>query len=252
YSPTKCTGSLIKKTVQGGVQLSLTIVDTPGLGDVVDNSKLHDKVSVIPLIAKADTLTPEECHLFKKQIMKEIQEHKIKIYEFPDVDKDDDNKLVQKIKEKMPLAVVGSNVVIEVNSKKVRGRQYPWGVAEVENGEHCDFCRYTNSFFYCSKDLTGVCTLNACVLKSHFLQLTKSVWFIMVSVCSYQFTHNSVTKKSPVSACVLNSHFLQLTKSVWFIMVSVCSHATASQKNHLLVPVSLNPISSSLQSRYGS
>lgn len=30
----------------------------------------------------------------------------------------------------MPLAVVGSNVVIEVNGKKVRGRQYPWGVAE--------------------------------------------------------------------------------------------------------------------------
>lgn len=32
--------------------------------------------------------------------------------------------------EKMPLAVVGSNVVVEVNGKKVRGRQYPWGVAE--------------------------------------------------------------------------------------------------------------------------
>lgn len=32
--------------------------------------------------------------------------------------------------EKMPLAVVGSNVVIEVNGRKVRGRQYPWGVAE--------------------------------------------------------------------------------------------------------------------------
>lgn len=30
----------------------------------------------------------------------------------------------------MPLAVVGSNVVVEVNGKKVRGRQYPWGVAE--------------------------------------------------------------------------------------------------------------------------
>uniref|UniRef100_A0A669BVI0 Septin-type G domain-containing protein n=1 Tax=Oreochromis niloticus TaxID=8128 RepID=A0A669BVI0_ORENI len=165
---------------QGGNQLTLTIVDAPDFGDAVDNSntwqpiiyqtdrngiyditmscttlltaamwlttasaginyiefmkRLHDKVNVIPLIAKADTLTPEEY-------------------------KDDDNKLVQKIKEKMPLAVVGSNVVIEVNSKKVRGRQYPWGVAEVENGEHCDFCRYTNSFFYCSKDLTGVCTL---------------------------------------------------------------------------------------------
>lgn len=30
--------------------------------------------------------------------MKEIQEHKIKIYEFPDVDEDEDNKLVRKIK----------------------------------------------------------------------------------------------------------------------------------------------------------
>uniref|UniRef100_A0A669BRS0 Septin n=1 Tax=Oreochromis niloticus TaxID=8128 RepID=A0A669BRS0_ORENI len=107
--------------------------------DIEFMKRLHDKVNVIPLIAKADTLTPEECHLFKKQIMKEIQEHKIKIYEFPDVDEDEDNKLVRKIKEKMPLAVVGSNVVIEVNGKKVRGRQYPWGVAEVENGEHCDF-----------------------------------------------------------------------------------------------------------------
>uniref|UniRef100_A0A8C1VEW3 Septin n=1 Tax=Cyprinus carpio TaxID=7962 RepID=A0A8C1VEW3_CYPCA len=196
----------IKKTVQveqskvlikeGGVQLTLTIVDTPGFGDAVDNSncwqpvinyidskfedflnaesrvnrrqmpdnrvhcclyfiapsghglkpldiefmkRLHDKVNVIPLIAKADTLTPEECQLFKKQIMKEIQEHKIKIYEFPDTEDDEDSKLIRKIKEKMPLAVVGSNVVIEVNGRKVRGRQYPWGVAEVENGEHCDF-----------------------------------------------------------------------------------------------------------------
>ena len=35
--------------------------------------------------------------------------------------------------------MVGSNTIIEVNGKRVRGRQYPWGVAEVENGEHCDF-----------------------------------------------------------------------------------------------------------------
>uniref|UniRef100_A0A8C2KFX3 Septin n=1 Tax=Cyprinus carpio TaxID=7962 RepID=A0A8C2KFX3_CYPCA len=107
--------------------------------DIEFMKRLHDKVNVIPLIAKADTLTPEECQLFKKQIMKEIQEHKIKIYEFPDTEDDEDSKLIRKIKEKMPLAVVGSNVVIEVNGRKVRGRQYPWGVAEVENGEHCDF-----------------------------------------------------------------------------------------------------------------
>ncbi|MGH0115765.1 UNVERIFIED_CONTAM: hypothetical protein FKN15_046950 [Acipenser sinensis] len=107
--------------------------------DIEFMKRLHDKVNIIPLIAKADTLTPEECQQFKKQIMKEIQEHKIKIYEFPDSEDDEDSKVIRKIKEKMPLAVVGSNVVIEVNGKKVRGRQYPWGVAEVENGEHCDF-----------------------------------------------------------------------------------------------------------------
>uniref|UniRef100_A0A8C6TK40 Septin n=1 Tax=Neogobius melanostomus TaxID=47308 RepID=A0A8C6TK40_9GOBI len=189
----------IKKTVQveqskvlikeGGVQLLLTIVDTPGFGDAVDNSncwqpvidhidskfedylnsesrvnrrqmpdsrihcclyfiapsghglkpldiefmkRLHEKVNVIPMIAKADTLTP-------RSIMREIQEHKIKIYEFPETDDEEENRMVKKIKDKLPLAVVGSNTIIEVSGKRVRGRQYPWGVAEVENGDHCDF-----------------------------------------------------------------------------------------------------------------
>uniref|UniRef100_A0AAQ4PE73 Septin n=1 Tax=Gasterosteus aculeatus aculeatus TaxID=481459 RepID=A0AAQ4PE73_GASAC len=107
--------------------------------DIEFMKRLHEKVNVIPLIAKADTLTPEECQQFKKQIMREIQEHKIKIYEFPETDDEEENRLVKKIKDKLPLAVVGSNTIIEVNSKRVRGRQYPWGVAEVENGDHCDF-----------------------------------------------------------------------------------------------------------------
>ena len=29
---------------------------------------LHDKVNIIPLIAKADTLTPDECREFKKTV----------------------------------------------------------------------------------------------------------------------------------------------------------------------------------------
>ncbi|KAK1805357.1 hypothetical protein P4O66_019188 [Electrophorus voltai] len=186
---------------EGGVQLLLTIVDTPGFGDAVDNSncwqpvtdhidskfedylnaesrvnrrqmpdnrvhcclyfiapsghglkpldiefmkRLHEKVNIIPLIAKADTLTPEECQHFKKQIMREIQEHKIKIYEFPDTDDEEEKKLVKKIKDRLPLAVVGSNTILEVNGKRVRGRQYPWGMAEVENSEHCDFTMLGN------------------------------------------------------------------------------------------------------------
>ncbi|XP_031520751.1 septin-7-like isoform X2 [Papio anubis] len=44
------------------------------------------------------TLTPEECQQFTKQIIKEIQEHKIKIYEFPETDDEEENKRVKKIK----------------------------------------------------------------------------------------------------------------------------------------------------------
>ncbi|XP_072135343.1 septin-7-like isoform X1 [Mobula birostris] len=107
--------------------------------DIEFMKRLHEKVNIIPLIAKADTLTPEECQHFKKQIMKEIKEQKIKIYEFPNAEEEDDNKPLKKFKDRIPLAVVGSNLVFEVSGKKVRGRQYPWGVAEVENGDHCDF-----------------------------------------------------------------------------------------------------------------
>lgn len=37
--------------------------------------------------------------------MKEIQEHKIKIYEFPDTEDDEDNKLIRKIKVSDPVLV---------------------------------------------------------------------------------------------------------------------------------------------------
>lgn len=36
--------------------------------DIEFMKRLHEKVNVIPLIAKADTLTPEECQQFKKQV----------------------------------------------------------------------------------------------------------------------------------------------------------------------------------------
>lgn len=40
----------------------------------------------------------------------------------------------------MPFAIIGSDEdVITPNGNKVKGRQYSWGIAEVENEEHCDF-----------------------------------------------------------------------------------------------------------------
>jgi hypothetical protein len=38
--------------------------------------------------------------------------------------------------------------MVEVGGKKVRGRQYPWGVVEVENPEHCDFVKLRSALGY--------------------------------------------------------------------------------------------------------
>lgn len=186
---------------EGGVRLQLTVVDTPGFGDNVDNTdcwnavikyidnkfedylnaesrvkrctvqdsrvhcclyfiaptghglkpldiefmkKLHGKVNIVPVIAKADTLTAEECAKFKKTILKEIDDNNINVYRFPALgDDDSENELVD-LRERIPFAVVGSNSVIEVAGKKIRGRKYPWGIVEVENIEHCDFIALRN------------------------------------------------------------------------------------------------------------
>ena len=72
-----------------------------------------------------------------------MNKNDIKFYQ-PQIHDNDDPETVQETKavlSKMPFAVVGSNREVEVGGKKVRGRQYPWGVIEVENEEHCDFVK---------------------------------------------------------------------------------------------------------------
>lgn len=44
-------------------------------------------------------------------------------------------------KEAVPFAVIGSESILEVRSRKIRGRQYPWGVVEIENPDQCDFVK---------------------------------------------------------------------------------------------------------------
>ncbi|XP_075681019.1 septin-7-like isoform X1 [Dermatophagoides pteronyssinus] len=100
---------------------------------------LHDKVNIIPVIAKADAFTPEELSAFKKNIMNEINVNKIKIYDFPEPEDEEESKLLKSFKSRVPFAVVGSNYVLEVAGERKRGRKYPWGLVEIESLEHCDF-----------------------------------------------------------------------------------------------------------------
>ncbi|XP_069782958.1 septin-5-like isoform X2 [Narcine bancroftii] len=191
-----------------GVRVKLTVVDTPGFGDAIDNSDcwkpivayideqfeqffqdesglnrkniqdnrvhcllyflsplghgedqrtlfhrlrpldikfmkaVHEKVNIIPVIAKADALTPSEVQRAKQKIREEIQEHGIEVYRFPETDSDEEEefkRLYNELMDSIPFAVIGSRSMVETKGKQVRGRFYPWGVAEVENAHHCDF-----------------------------------------------------------------------------------------------------------------
>ncbi|XP_061558210.1 uncharacterized protein LOC133415803 isoform X10 [Phycodurus eques] len=43
------------------------------------------------------------------------------------------------VQDSVPFAVIGSNVLAESRGRRVKGRTYPWGVAEVESAAHSDF-----------------------------------------------------------------------------------------------------------------
>ncbi|KAK2840973.1 hypothetical protein Q7C36_012552 [Tachysurus vachellii] len=215
------TVEITKHTVdieEKGVKLKLTIVDTPGFGDAVNNNEcwkpitdyidqqfeqyfrdesglnrknildnrvhcclyfippfghglrpvdvefmkaLHEKVNIIPLIAKADCLTPSEIKKLKDRVRDEIERFGIKVYQFPECDSDEDEEFKQmdkELKECTPFAVIGSNTVVEARGQRVRGRLYPWGIVEVENQSHCDFVKLRNmlirSHMHDLKDVT--------------------------------------------------------------------------------------------------
>ncbi|XP_019862850.1 PREDICTED: septin-11-like [Amphimedon queenslandica] len=108
--------------------------------DLVCMKELDQKVNIIPIIAKADTIARSELEDFKKRIMDEIITNDIRIYQFPTSDESVAD-LNQKMNSQLPFAVIGSREEVEVGGKKVRARKYPWGTVEVENEAHCDFTK---------------------------------------------------------------------------------------------------------------
>merc|ERR1712112_549110 len=101
----------------------------------------------------------KEISLLKQRILDEIRASGIKIYSMPDCDSDEDEDYKQQVaqlRDSTPFAVCGATTMVEVKGKKVRGRQYPWGVVEVENPEHCDFIKLRSMLITHMQDLQEV------------------------------------------------------------------------------------------------
>ncbi|XP_036069178.1 neuronal-specific septin-3 isoform X5 [Oryzias melastigma] len=181
-----------------GVRMKLTVIDTPGFGDQINNEncwqpimkfinnqyeaylqeeininrkkripdsrvhcciyfipptghclrpldvefmkRLSKVVNIVPVIAKADTLTLEERDFFKKKIREELRSNGIDVYPQKEFDEDSEDRMInEKIREMIPFAVVGSDQEYQVNGKRLLGRKTKWGTIEVENIAHCEF-----------------------------------------------------------------------------------------------------------------
>ncbi|KAJ9106344.1 hypothetical protein QFC21_001490 [Naganishia friedmannii] len=112
--------------------------------DIEFMRKLHHKVNLIPVIAKADTLTDDEVVAFKQRILNDIAHNNIQIFQPPIYDLEDEETIAEneEIQSKVPFAVVGSDTfVTTADGRQVRGRAYPWGTIEVDNEAHCDFIK---------------------------------------------------------------------------------------------------------------
>lgn len=108
--------------------------------DLVCMKKLDTKVNIIPIIAKADTVSKNELQKFKAKIIQELQSNGVQIYQFPT----DDESVAEvngSMNSHVPFAVVGSTDFIKIGNKMARARQYPWGTVQVENESHCDFVK---------------------------------------------------------------------------------------------------------------
>ncbi|KAK9859629.1 hypothetical protein MYU51_013793 [Penicillium brevicompactum] len=110
--------------------------------DIELMKRLSPRVNVIPVIGKADSLTPAELAESKKLIMEDIEHYRIPVYNFPyDIEEDDEDTVEEnaELRGLMPFAIVGSDDFVTIDDRQVRARQYPWGVVEVENPRHSDF-----------------------------------------------------------------------------------------------------------------
>ncbi|CAH6722263.1 cell division control protein 3 [[Candida] jaroonii] len=112
--------------------------------DIQFMKQIHEKVNLIPVIAKSDTLSDEEIVDFKTKILNDIKFHDIKFFKPFEYENDEEEILVnnKKIMDKLPFAVIGSMKEVKTpDGRLVRGRSYPWGTIEVDNEEHNDFIK---------------------------------------------------------------------------------------------------------------
>ncbi|KAI9208179.1 Septin-type guanine nucleotide-binding (G) domain-containing protein, partial [Polychytrium aggregatum] len=117
--------------------------------------ELCPRVNIIPVIAKVDLLTVRQLKSLRASILKDIEEHDLKIFNFPDDPEEEDEEMAAinaELRSFAPFAVVNSeeengHVGLIIENERILCRQYLWGLVEVQNEDHCDFLRLKQAVF---------------------------------------------------------------------------------------------------------
>jgi cell division control protein 12 len=100
--------------------------------DIEVMKQLGSRVNLIPVLAKADTLSADDLIEFKRRIRDVIEEQEIQVYSCPiDSDTESSSHRNQNIMAGLPFSVIGSDQDVKTSDGRVvKGRDYPWGIAE--------------------------------------------------------------------------------------------------------------------------
>ncbi|KAH3667319.1 hypothetical protein OGAPHI_002968 [Ogataea philodendri] len=113
--------------------------------DIIALKKLTEVANVVPLIAKADTLTLEERANLKSILQEQFKHYNFRMYPYEySLGEDgltaDEIQLNSDIRSLLPFAVIGSEDIITTPAGEVvRGRRTKWGLINVEDVTQCEF-----------------------------------------------------------------------------------------------------------------
>ncbi|XP_074671298.1 septin-10 isoform X2 [Strix aluco] len=130
---------------ESNVLLKLTIVNTVGFGDQINKEDSYQPI-VDYIDAQFEAYLQEELKIKRSLFSYHDTRIHVCLYFISPTGhslKSLDLLTMKNLDSKghLPFAVVGSMEEVKIGNKMVRARQYPWGIVQVENENHCDFVK---------------------------------------------------------------------------------------------------------------
>ncbi|XP_045691155.1 septin-10 isoform X4 [Phyllostomus hastatus] len=130
---------------ESNVRLKLTVVNTVGFGDQINKKESYQPI-VDYIDAQFEAYLQEELKI--KRSLFNYHDSRIHVCLYLISPTGHSLKTLDLLtmksldsKGQLPFAVVGSMDEVKIGNKMVKARQYPWGIVQVENENHCDFVK---------------------------------------------------------------------------------------------------------------